>query len=81
MEIDVETLPACPFCGAGETHIDARHLAPRMNGPGALICVVIRHHCDRLPGAVHAYREVRGRDMESAVAEYSRRAPGTKQVL
>lgn len=64
----------CPFCGAGETAIHEQHLSPRMEGPGALIAVTIRHHCSpRIEGAVAEYREVRGRDHKSAEAAYNRR--------
>jgi hypothetical protein len=65
----------CPFCGGGETRLSEAHLPPRMEGPGALISVTLRHWCENVaPGTVSATREVRGRDLASATAEWNRRS-------
>jgi hypothetical protein len=65
-------LNVCPFCGGGETRLEEKHLSPRMDGPGALISVAVRHWCTPFPGAVQQFRECRGRDMDSAVGAYNR---------
>lgn len=78
-DIDIAAvLKPCPFCGAGETRVDEAHLAPRMNQPGALISVTIRHWCERQPGAAHVQLiAFTGRDHEQARAAWDRRAPIT----
>jgi hypothetical protein len=72
-EMSDELMP-CLYCGAGETHVQERRLSPTMEGPGALVSVVIYHHCEPLK-AHTAMREIRARDHTSAVAEYNRRLP------
>lgn len=71
---EVSGLLPCPFCGAGELRCSETHLPNTMERPGALISVTIRHWCEGVaPGTVSATREVRGRDMASAAAEWNRR--------
>lgn len=72
-----ELLP-CPFCGAGDTVVGEQRLPPTMRGPGALISVMIRHWCEKLPGVVGGGLEFRGRDHASAVAAWNRRSPAVK---
>lgn len=69
-----KSLKACPFCNAGETHVEAkRHWGP-INRPSEIISVVIRHHCTKLPGPyVTTTIEVRGRDYETAREGWNRR--------
>jgi hypothetical protein len=71
--MNLRSLLPCPFCGGGETRIDESHLKPMMDRPGALISVSVKHWCGGA-GVMHAYREVRGRDHDSACREYNRRA-------
>jgi len=74
-EEDVSDLLPCPFCGAGDTRISASYLPPRMEGPGAVISVTIRHWCEnRQAGANVANRMVTARDRAPAVAEWNRRS-------
>jgi hypothetical protein len=73
-EEDVSDLLPCPFCGAGDTRISASYLPPRMESPGALISVEIRHWCtSRQPGAIVHSRTVRARDRAAAMTEWNRR--------
>jgi hypothetical protein len=65
----------CPFCGGGETLWDETHMPPRMNGPGALVSVEVRHWCAPLPGLLSRSSVVfAGRDHASAAAAWNRRA-------
>lgn len=71
-----ELLP-CPFCGGGETDIKAYPLnnMPRMDGkPSAIISVEVRHWCERSDGVVASLAQFRGRDAESAIGAWNRRA-------
>jgi hypothetical protein len=68
-----EELADCPFCGAGgEYRVTENRLWQGMKY-GSLISLQIMHWCPKLPGAVHAMREVRGRDEASAIAQWNRR--------
>ncbi len=69
-----DNIKSCPFCNAGETTIEAKHMPPRMSGPGELISVSIRHWCIKRPGTVQAFIEVRGRDEASAINQWNCRA-------
>lgn len=73
-------LKPCPFCGGGETRIDENRLnrAPMMSGKESpVISVEIRHWCERLEGQPSRNTITRtGRDMESAIAAWNRRAGG-----
>jgi len=65
----------CPFCGAGETDVHETRLRPRMDGKEpALVSVEIRHWCAGLDGLVGTGINFRGRDHESAIAAWNRRA-------
>jgi hypothetical protein len=70
-----DDLKPCPFCGGGETDIRESRLAPRMNGPGAVIAVEVAHWCNRPPGVVAAHFSIRARTREDAVAAWNRRTP------
>lgn len=63
----------CPFCRGGETRLDETRLWGGGLKESALVSVVLRHHCEKGPGCVGAYREVRGRDLESAVRQWNLR--------
>jgi hypothetical protein len=70
-------LKPCPFCGAGETQVHESHMPPRMSGPGDLISVEVRHWCGPMPGVLSRSNVVMaGRDHESAMAAWNRRAEG-----
>lgn len=70
-----ERLWACPFCGGQPVVEEKRLNSVDMGGKQpALITVNIRHHCDKQPGCVNAFIEFRGRDHESALAQWNRRA-------
>lgn len=76
---DISKIKPCPFCGGGETYAEVKRLSPTMRGPGAIICICIRHHCigqETPPRSHHHYTEVTGRDFESALAGWNRRPPG-----
>jgi hypothetical protein len=73
---DCPQLKPCPFCGGGTTDIKENRLPPKMNGPGSIISVEIRHWCPQTPGCIGGHISVRGRDMESAVNAWNRRAGG-----
>lgn len=63
----------CPFCGmAGEYRVNESRLWAGGMKPGALISVQLQHWCPHVPGTIHAYREVRGRDEASAIAQWNR---------
>lgn len=67
-------LNACPFCGlAGEYHTrESRIWNGGMRPMPEPISVQITHHCPHVPGAIHAYREVRARDEACAIAQWNR---------
>lgn len=72
---DTPHLSPCPFCGAGETSVDARWTSPTMSGKSSLIGVRIYHWCN-IPGARPAQRlriEVHGRDHADAAAAWNLR--------
>lgn len=70
-----ETLMPCPFCGAGITHIRENGklwTGQRYSDPTS---VSVLHHCEPVDGQPSLVIERVGRDMESAVAAWNRRAP------
>ena len=68
----------CPFCGAGKTEIEERPLdrMPRMDGkPSPIISATVRHWCPARPGQPTGLNiSMHGRDRESAIAAWNRRA-------
>lgn len=73
-----EPLMPCPFCGGGETRIEENRLnrAPMMSGKESpVISVEIRHWCPPQQGQPRRNHVVKvGRDMNSAIAAWNRRA-------
>lgn len=68
----------CPFCGAGETTL-------RENGRmwtgmrySAPVSYSVMHFCDPEPGQPSRAIERVGRDVESALASWNRRAPSER---
>jgi hypothetical protein len=74
MDEDLSKLKPCPFCGAGETTIDAKHMSPRADRSSELISASVRHWCVKRPGTVQAFIEMRGRDEMSAITQWNSRA-------
>lgn len=77
-------LKPCPFCGGGETIIKEYPLnnMPRMDGKQSeIISVEVSHWCDRVPGVVANHVTFRGRDMETAIAAWNRRAVNSLPAL
>lgn len=71
-----EPLKPCPFCGAGETQIEAARGV--WNGglkpPSAPVSVSVRHWCTPGEGQPHRMIERIGRDEASAIAAWNLRA-------
>ena len=68
-------LEPCPFCGAGETHIKENGkvwLGMRFSEPAS---VSVLHFCEPVPSQPSRSLERVGRDLESAIAAWNRRAP------
>ena len=67
-------LVPCPFCGGGETEIRENGrmwTGVRFSAPTS---VSVWHHCPRIEGQPHRGIERVGRDLESAIAAWNRRA-------
>ena len=74
-------LRECPFCGGGETTTSVNRLnrAPSMSGKeSAIISVEVHHWCTPVEGQPNRNTITRtGRDMDSAIAAWNRRAPSS----
>lgn len=69
-----EALLPCPFCGAGETHIEENGkvwMGMKFSEPTS---VSVRHHCVPIEGQPSRMIERIGRDRASAIAAWNRRA-------
>ncbi len=73
MSDDMPDLSPCPFCGGGETSVDARWMPPTMSGKTSLIGVRIYHWCDiaQPRPAQRLLIEVHGRDHADAAAAWN----------
>ena len=69
----MELLP-CPFCGAGETSLRKNGCVWAGMEYTAPISISVVHHCDEIPGQPSRMIERIGRDEESAIAAWNRRA-------
>ncbi|MBV7457361.1 Lar family restriction alleviation protein [Acidovorax sp. sif1233] len=73
------TLQPCPFCGAGETRIHVNQGTWNGRGHGEPVSVEVRHWCSPDAGQPSRMIARAGRDQESAIAAWNRRAPTTTQ--
>lgn len=71
--LDSSDLKPCPFCGAGQTVLDTKHLSPTMRGPGTLISATVRHWCAKQPGIVGTSFSITGREVEDAIDAWNAR--------
>jgi hypothetical protein len=67
-------LKPCPFCGAGETQIREGGKIWSGTKYGAPTSVSVIHWCPAIPGQPSRMIERIGRDEESAIAAWNRRA-------
>ena len=84
MIMNMELLP-CPFCGAGITRVVMNGQTWTGTKYSDPISVSVVHHCDPIEGQPSRQIERIGRDAESAIAAWNRRAspasvPGWKLV-
>jgi hypothetical protein len=69
-----EGMEPCPFCGAGTTEIQENGRVWNGRGYGEPSSVSVRHWCDPIEGQPSRMIERVGRDRESAIAAWNRRA-------
>jgi hypothetical protein len=72
-DVRLNLLP-CPFCGAGETRVDANYHPPTMSKPGSLITVKIIHWCEG--AGLRTTISVVGRDHIDAQNKWNQRFSG-----
>ena len=74
-----QELMPCPFCGGGESQIRVNGriwLGTRYSEP---VSVSVIHYCAGVDGQPSRALERIGRDLESAIAAWNRRAPPSDQ--
>ena len=66
-----QDLPACPFCGAGETQIRANTYWTGMRSE--VLSVEVRHWCEETTGVQGSSITMRAKTEAEAIAKWSRR--------
>ncbi|MGU2415275.1 Lar family restriction alleviation protein [Burkholderia cenocepacia] len=71
-------LKPCPFCGAGTTNVEPGTRVWMGTKYGEPATYSVRHWCDDPEGQPKRMIERIGRDRESAIAAWNRRAPASE---
>lgn len=72
-----EALKPCPFCTAGETQVIPKTMWMGGMRPSQPISTTVRHWCHRPEGQPQSHIDIVGRDTDSAIEAWNRRAPDT----